>query len=131
MCHFCTAQLFEITHAANIKSPLEQHSYQDAKVVERFCDPGCRLSTRCSPALHADKHVASCCRRACDRERWRRAISIVARCQPVPNSPRLRALALFGRRPHQRVACPAPPASENLTIAMTKIALTNGVNKFA
>src|SRR5215471_2337112 len=47
MCHFCHAQLFEITHAENIKSPLEQPSCQNAKVVEAFCDAACRLSTRC------------------------------------------------------------------------------------
>ena len=27
------------------------------------------------------------------------------RCQPVPNFPRLRALALFGRRPAERAEC--------------------------
>jgi hypothetical protein len=36
------------------------------------------------------------------------------RCQPVPNFPRLRALALFGRRPPQRVDSLLMPASENL-----------------
>jgi hypothetical protein len=34
--------------------------------------------------------------------------------QPVPNFPRLRALALFGRRPPQRVDSLLMPASENL-----------------
>jgi hypothetical protein len=38
VCHFCHAQLFEITHAENIKSPLEQPSRQNAKVVQAFCD---------------------------------------------------------------------------------------------
>jgi hypothetical protein len=33
----------------------------------------------------------------------------------VPHPPRFRALALFRRRPHQRVASWAPPACENLT----------------
>src|SRR5258708_16491063 len=51
MCHFCHAQLFEITHAENIKSPLEQPSCQNAKVVEAFCDAGCRLSTPCRPLV--------------------------------------------------------------------------------
>src|SRR5215469_9546953 len=51
MCHFCHAQLFEITHAENIKSPLEQPSCQNAKVVEAFCDAACRLSTRCRPLV--------------------------------------------------------------------------------
>jgi hypothetical protein len=52
MCYFCHAQQFEITHAENIKSPLEQHSCRNAKVVEVFCDAGCRLSTRCRPSIH-------------------------------------------------------------------------------
>src|SRR5205807_5163848 len=52
MCYFCHAQLFEITYAENIKSPFEQHSCRNAKVVEVFCDVGCRLSTRCRPSIH-------------------------------------------------------------------------------
>src|SRR5258708_2721474 len=52
MCYFCHAQLFEITYAENIKSPLGQHSCRNAKVVEVFCDAGCRLSTRCRPSIH-------------------------------------------------------------------------------
>ncbi|HMA71160.1 MAG TPA: hypothetical protein VKP67_06690, partial [Xanthobacteraceae bacterium] len=76
MCHFCHAQLFEITHAENIKSPLEQPSCQNAKVVEAFCDAGCRLSTPCrllarQPPVDAlrvpaemptalQSHIASC-----------------------------------------------------------------------
>src|SRR5258707_9382531 len=35
-------------------------------------------------------------------------------CTSVPHLPRFRALALFGRRPHQCVARPSMPASENL-----------------
>jgi hypothetical protein len=35
-------------------------------------------------------------------------------CQPVPNRPRLRALALFGRRPLQRVVSLVIPATKNL-----------------
>jgi hypothetical protein len=109
MCYFCHAQLFEITHAENIKSALEQHSCRNAKVVQAFCDAGCRLSTQCRPSihqplvdalrvvaeiptalssvpLHADMHVASCWRRAYHRERRRHAILIalatmtIARC---------------------------------------------------
>jgi hypothetical protein len=45
-----------------------------------------------------------------------------ARCQSTPNSPRLRALALFGRRRHQRWASPALSASENLTSALQRTA---------
>src|SRR3984957_9133153 len=37
MCYFCHAQLFEITHLANIKSTLVQHSCRNAEVVEAFC----------------------------------------------------------------------------------------------
>jgi hypothetical protein len=37
-----------------------------------------------------------------------------ARCQPLPNCPRLRALALFQRRPPERVVRSSWPASENL-----------------
>jgi hypothetical protein len=37
-----------------------------------------------------------------------------ARCQPVPNFPRLRALALFERRPPEHVVSSSMPASENL-----------------
>jgi hypothetical protein len=36
-----------------------------------------------------------------------------ARCQTVPNFPRLRALALFGRRPPQRADSHVMPATEN------------------
>src|SRR5579862_1594391 len=49
MYHFSHAQLFEITHAENIKSPLVQHSCRNAKVVEPLCHAGGRLSTRCRP----------------------------------------------------------------------------------
>ncbi len=37
-----------------------------------------------------------------------------ARCQPVPNFPRLRALALFGRRRRSAWIALVMPASENL-----------------
>jgi hypothetical protein len=47
VCHFCHAQLFEITHPENIKSPLVQPSCQNAKVVQAICDAGYRLSTPC------------------------------------------------------------------------------------
>jgi hypothetical protein len=35
-------------------------------------------------------------------------------CQPLPNCPRLRALALFGRRPLQRVVSLVIPPTKNL-----------------
>src|ERR1700741_4194135 len=37
MCYFYHAQLFEITHVANIKNTLVQHSCRNAEVVEAFC----------------------------------------------------------------------------------------------
>src|SRR6266700_1099646 len=37
MCYFCHAQLFEITHVANIKSTRVQHLCRNAEVVEAFC----------------------------------------------------------------------------------------------
>src|SRR5580693_9236350 len=52
MCCFCHAQPFEITQAKNIKCTVEQHSYQNAKVVEAFCYAACRLSNRCHPSIH-------------------------------------------------------------------------------
>jgi hypothetical protein len=37
MCYFRHAQLFEITHVANIKSTLAQYSCRNAEVVGAFC----------------------------------------------------------------------------------------------
>src|ERR1700745_4406801 len=60
MCYFCHAQLFEITHVANIKSTLVHHSCRTAKVGEAFCPVAAsRSNTRRSihqppvAALHA------------------------------------------------------------------------------
>src|SRR6516162_10300078 len=102
MCYFCRAQLFEITHAANIKSTLVQHSCRNAQVVEAVCPiavprSNTRRSIHQSPvaALHAraemptalssvpryaEIHVASCSGRAYHRERRRHAslIALVA-----------------------------------------------------
>ena len=109
MCYFCHAQLFEITYAENIKSPFVQHSCRNAKVVEVFCDAGCRLSTRCRPSihrppvdalrvpaeipialswapLHADMHVESCCARAYHREQRRHAIPIALAASQCPTA---------------------------------------------
>jgi hypothetical protein len=74
MCYFCHAQLFEITHAEKIKSPLVQHSCRNAKVAEAFCHAGCRLSTRCWAPMHAGMHVVSDCGRPYRRERRGHAI---------------------------------------------------------
>ena len=89
-CYFCHAQLFEITHAENIKSPLEQPSCQDAKVVEAFCEAGWRLSAPCrllvcSALMHSawpprrpwrSTHIASRWRHAFHRGRHQHAILI-------------------------------------------------------
>src|SRR6476619_7752 len=47
---------------------------------------------------------------------YRGQISIAPAAPPVPHFPRFRALALFGRRPPQRVDSIVMPASENLHI---------------
>src|SRR6516225_4804193 len=124
MCYFFHAQLFEITHVANIKSTLVQHSCRNAEVVEAFCPVAAsRSNTRRSihqptvAALHApaemptalssvpryaEIHLVSCSRRAHHRERCRHATLIALVAPPVPYLPRLRALALFGRRSVER-----------------------------
>jgi hypothetical protein len=134
MCCFCHAQLFEITHVANIKSTLLQHSCRNAEVVEAFCRVAASRSNTLRSihqpsvaALHAPAEmptalspvpryadVASCSRRAYHRARRRHQIPIAPVAPPVPNFPRLRALALFGRRPPQRVERFFMPASKNL-----------------
>ena len=91
MCCFCHAQPFEITRAKNIKNPLVQRSCQNAKVVEAFCS-----------------------RRVHHRDRHQHTIPIALAALPGATLPRLRALALFGRRPPQRVDSLVMPASENL-----------------
>jgi hypothetical protein len=48
------------------------------------------------------------------RARRRSKIPIELAAPPVPHPPRFRALALFGRRPHERVDGLGIPASENL-----------------
>jgi hypothetical protein len=64
--------------------------------------------------LHARMHVASCWRRVHHRDRHRHTIPIALAALPGATLPRLRALALFGRRPPQRVDSLVMPASENL-----------------
>ena len=91
MCCFCHAQPFEITRAKNIKNPLAQRSCQNAEVVEAFCS-----------------------RRVHHRDRHQHTIPITLAALPGATLPRLRALALFGRRPPQRVDSLLMPASENL-----------------
>ena len=62
----------------------------------------------------ADPPAASCRRHIQHRDRRRHQIPIAPAAPPVPNFPRLRALALFGRRPPQSVVRLVIPASENL-----------------
>ena len=93
MCCFCHAQPFEITRAKNIKNPRLQRSCQNAEVVEAFCS-----------------------RRVHHRDRHQHTIPIALAALPGATLPRLRALALFGRRPPQRVDSLLMPASENLHI---------------
>src|SRR6202041_2250671 len=66
MCYFCHAQLFEITHLANIKGTLLQHSCRNAEVVEAFCRVAAsRSDTRRSihkpsiAALHAPAEMST------------------------------------------------------------------------
>ena len=91
MCCFRHAQPFEITRAKNIKNPLVQRSCQNAKVVQAFCS-----------------------RRVHHRDRHQHTILIALAALPGATLPRLRALALFGRRSPQRVDSLVMPASENL-----------------
>jgi hypothetical protein len=105
MCCFCHAQPFEITRAKKIKNNIEQHSCQNAKVVEAFCHAACRLSNQCPPSihqptvdefrmpaemsiapsrthLHARVHVASCWRRVHHRDRHQHTIPIALAALP-------------------------------------------------
>src|SRR5207244_13588734 len=63
---------------------------------------------------HVDMHVIWCCAHAYHREQRRHAIPIALAASPLPNCPRLRALALFGRRPLQRLVSLVIPATKNL-----------------
>src|SRR5580700_6208662 len=125
MCCFCHAQPFEITRAKNIKSTFWQHSCQNAKVVEAFCHVACRLSNQRRPSihqptidefrmpaemsialsrahLHARMHVASCWPPRPPSRSPPTYDPHSTRCTAgCPYFPRLRALALFGRRPAQ------------------------------
>jgi hypothetical protein len=62
----------------------------------------------------ADPPAASCRCYIHPPARRRYQISIAPAAPPVPNFPRLRALALFGRRPPQRAEGFVMPASKNL-----------------
>jgi hypothetical protein len=88
------------------------HQPADLLLMRSACPPRCPLQ---SPGIPASKHT----RRQVPRSRlpFRAAPTCnphSACCQPVPNCPRLRALALFGRRPLQRVVSLVIPATKNL-----------------
>ena len=116
MCCFCHAQLFEITHVANIKSTLVQHSCRNAEVVEAFCPVAASRSTRRSihqpavAALHApaemptalstvpryaEIHLVPCSRRAHHRERRRHATLIALVALPGATLPATSCLGAF------------------------------------
>jgi hypothetical protein len=57
MCCFCHAQLFEITRAKNIKSPLVQRSCQNAEVVQAFC----RVAASRSNTPSINSPAVRCC----------------------------------------------------------------------
>ena len=137
MCYFCHAQLFEITYAENIKSPFVQHSCRNAKVVEVFCDAGCRLSTRCRPSihrppvdalrvpaempialswapLHADIHVVRCCGRAHHREQRRHAIPIALAASHCPTARDFVPWRFLVAGPFSAWSVSSSPATKNL-----------------
>ena len=104
MCHFCHAQLLEITDAANIKSTLVQHSCRNVEVVEAFCPiAASRRNTRRSihqppvAALHApaEMHTAlfSVPQYADNARRLVLASRIPSRAAPALNPHSARCLA--------------------------------------
>jgi hypothetical protein len=72
------------------------------------------LIVRSRPRLRTHPQVTSCLRRVHHRDRRRRQIPIAPAARPVLKLPRLRALALFGRRSAKPAACLSAPASKNL-----------------
>ena len=140
MCRFCHAQPFEITRAKKIKCTIEQHSCQNAKVVEAFCHAACRLSNQCRPSirqppvnefrmpaetsialsrahLHAQMHVASCWRRVHHRDRHQHAIPIALAVLPGAILPATSCIGAF-RTPASSVCrdsrrCRRPKTSTN------------------
>jgi hypothetical protein len=74
--------------------------------------PRCLLYA--SNLASADPPAASCRRQIHPRTQRRDQIPIAPAAPPVPNFARLRDLALFGRRPPQRVERVVMPASKNL-----------------
>ena len=87
------------------------HQSTHRPLMHPACPPRCPLSWA---PLHADMHVVWCCARAYHRERRRHAIPIALAAPSALHCPRLRALALFGRRPLQRVVSLVIPATKNL-----------------
>src|SRR6201993_5487968 len=68
----------------------------------------------CCPPVRADTQLESCQRHPYHRARRRHQIAIALAARPLPNFPRLRALALFSRRSSQPVVRLLRPAAENL-----------------
>src|SRR5258708_10030890 len=66
------------------------------------------------PRRGADPGAGACRRHTHPGVGRRHKTPIAPAAPPVPNLPRLRALALFGRRPPQRVEGVVMPASKNL-----------------
>src|SRR6266566_8155713 len=94
MCYFCHAQLFETTHAENIKSPLVQHSCRNAKVVEASAMQVAALRPAAGlPCMHTCTSSRSAVAPTIEG-----GANIALAAPPLPDFPRLRALALFGRR---------------------------------
>ena len=114
-CAISATQLFEITHVANIKSTLAQHSCRNAEVVEAFCPvaasrSNARRSIHQPPALHApaemptalssvpryaEIHLVSCSRRAHGREPRRHATLIALVALPGATLPATSCLGAF------------------------------------
>ena len=94
---FCYTQLFEITDTRKMKSPFLGNIHAETRKLWKRS--AIRVAT--SRPIPTDALGVSA-----SRPQTRSALiskSHRARCQPVPNFPRLRALALFGRRPPERV----------------------------
>ena len=82
----------------DLSRPNHIHQCADRPLMRSERPPKCLLH---SPDLRRvqTSQVASCWRPAHHRDRRQHYNPHSTRCQPVPNFPRLRALALFGRRP--------------------------------
>ena len=88
------------------------HQSTDRPLMHSACPPRCPLHSPGLPSMHTctspvlRSRLPSRAAPTCNPHS--------ACCQPVPNCPRLRALALFGRRPLQCVVSLVIPATKNL-----------------